>query len=120
LARERKAPLLFLFIVDPAFAKPAGDDLAAAVLDEFEHLGRGLLAIAQARARTHGVQADIAICRGAIQQAIEGFLREVNAGTLVIGAPKNDSMSPVFNSAAISRFVQRIQASGDIEVLVVE
>jgi hypothetical protein len=94
--------LIFLYIVDPTFIKPPYKTLTDIVLDELEQLGRGLLGLAQSRAREQSLQADIAIRRGAIQPTMENFLREVNASTVVIGAPQRSSTAPVFNSEAIT------------------
>ena len=119
LAQERKTTLIFLYIVDPTFIEPPHKTLAVVVLDELEQLGRGLLGLAQSRAREQGLQADIAIRRGAIQPTLSDFLREVNASTIIIGAPQRSSAAPVFNSDAISRLVQHIRDTTGVEVIVV-
>ena len=120
LAQERGAPLILLFVVDAAFVKPANEGLADVVVDELERLGRGLLAIAQARAREQGVEAETAIRHGDVQQEVEGFLREVNAGALVIGAPRSGAEHPAFDPAALDEFARRIRAGTGVEVVVVE
>jgi nucleotide-binding universal stress UspA family protein len=120
LARERETPLVFIFIVDPNFIKPADKALAEVVMDELEQLGRRLLCIAQARAYEHGIQAEMAIRHGDVQQTVENFLREVSASMLVIGAPKGNSGRAVFDPAAMSQFAQQIRASLGVEVVVVE
>jgi nucleotide-binding universal stress UspA family protein len=120
LAQERGDPLIFLFVVDAALVKPANKELADVVADELERLGRRLLGIAQARAREQGVEAEMAIRHGSIQQGVESFVREVNAGTLVIGAPKSGAEHPAFDPAALDEFSERIRASIGVEVIVVE
>jgi nucleotide-binding universal stress UspA family protein len=120
LARERGAPLIFLFAVDPNFAGPADKALVAALVDELERLGRRLLCIAQARAREQGVNAEMAVCPGPVRQAIEDFLREVNASTLVLGAPQSNSEKHAFAPGEIPRFAQAIRANTGVEVLIVD
>jgi nucleotide-binding universal stress UspA family protein len=120
LARERGAPLIFLFVVDTALVKPANKELADVVVDELERLGRRLLGIAQARAREQGVEAEMAIRHGNVQKGVESFLREVNAGTLLIGAPRSGAERPAFNAAALDEFAERLRASIRGEVIVVE
>jgi nucleotide-binding universal stress UspA family protein len=120
LARERGAPLIFLFIVDTALVRPANKDLAEVVIDELEQLGRGLLCIAQARAREQGVEAEMAIRHGDVQQGVESFLREVNAGVLVIGAPRSGAERPTFDSGALDEFAERIRVAIGAEVIVVK
>jgi nucleotide-binding universal stress UspA family protein len=120
LARERGAPLIFLFIVDTALVRPANKDMADIVIDELERLGRRLLCIAQARAREQGLEADMAIRHGSVQQGVESFLREVNAGTLLIGAPRSGAEHPAFDPSALDEFAERLRASIGVEVVVVK
>jgi len=120
LAQEQKTTLIFLYIVDPTFIKPANKTLTDVVMDELEQLGRGLLCLAQSRAREQGLQANIAILRGVIQPTMENFLREVKASTVIIGAPQRSSAAPVFNSDAITRLVQQIHDTTGAEVIIVE
>jgi nucleotide-binding universal stress UspA family protein len=120
LAQERGEPLIFLFVVDTALIKPANKELADVVADELERLGRRLLCIAQARAREQGVEAEMAIRHGNVQQGVESFLREVNADTLLIGAPRSGTEHPAFDPAALDEFAERIRAAIGAEVIVVK
>ena len=120
LAQERGASLVFLFVVDTALIRPANKDIADVVADELERLGRRLLCIAQARAREHGVEAEMAIRHGDVQQGVESFLREVNADTLLIGAPRSGAEHPAFDPAALDEFAERIRARIGVEVIVIE
>jgi len=120
LAREQGAPLIFLFVADISPMKPA-KDLAGVLADELEQLGGSLLCIAQARAHEHGVEADMVIRRGAVRPALESFLREVDAGVLVIGAPEHGAEHPpVFDPAGMDHFAAHIRAGLGVEVVVVE
>ncbi len=123
LARQQGAPLIFLFVADTSpiamQMKPARD-LADVLADELEQLGASLLRIAQARAHEHGVEADMVVRRGAIRPVLESFLREVDAGTLVIGAPEHDAEQPVFDPAGMDHFAGQIRAGLGVEVVVVK
>jgi nucleotide-binding universal stress UspA family protein len=120
LAREQGAPLIFLFVADTTPMKPS-KALADVLADELEQLGASLLCIAQARAHEHGVEADMVVRRGAVRPALESFLREVDAGTLVIGAPeRNAEHPPVFDPAGMDHFAAQIRADLAVEVVVVE
>ena len=119
LARERGAPLIFFFVVDTNFARPANRALADALVDELERLGRRLLCIARARARDQGISTDIVVRHGTVRHTIEDFLREVNASTLVLGAPGTGSEKTAFSPGEIPRFVQAIGASTGVEVILV-
>jgi nucleotide-binding universal stress UspA family protein len=124
LAREQGAPLIFLFVADTSpmnmKMKPA-KDLADVLADELEQLGSSLLCIAQARAHEHGIEAEMVVRRGAVRPALESFLREVDAGTLVIGAPEHGAEHPpVFDPAGMDHFAGQIRAGLGVEVVVVE
>jgi nucleotide-binding universal stress UspA family protein len=120
LAREQGAPLIFLFVADTSAMKPGSEALADVLVDELEQLGASLLCIAQARAHEQGIEADMVVRHGAVQPALESSLREVNAGTLVIGAPERGSGHPVFDPAGMDQFARRIRAGIGVEVVVVE
>ena len=120
LSRERGAPLIFLFVADPNFGKPMNKIMTAVLADELERLGKALLCIAQARAREQGVIAEMAVRQGPVRPTIEDFLREVNASTLVIGAPQIGSETQVFAPGEIPQFARDIYATTGIEVIVVE
>jgi nucleotide-binding universal stress UspA family protein len=124
LAREQEAPLIFLFVADTtpmSMKMKPSKDLADLLADELEQLGGSLLCIAQARAHEHGVEADMIVRRGAVRPALESFLREVDAGTLVIGAPeRNAEHPPVFDPAGMDHFAAQIRADLGVEVVVVE
>jgi nucleotide-binding universal stress UspA family protein len=119
LALEQGAPLIFLFVADTSAMKPA-KGLVDVLADELEQLGGSLLCIAQARAHEQGVEAEMAVRRGALRPALESFLREVDAGTLVIGAPERGTERPVFDPAGMDHFAGQIRAGLRVEVVVVE
>ncbi len=85
LARERQAPLVFLYVENPCFAEGGDPALEEAVCDELRRLGRALLGIAQARARERGVEAAAVVRFGPLVPTLVAFLHEVKAQTLVIG-----------------------------------
>jgi nucleotide-binding universal stress UspA family protein len=120
LARERGIPLIFLFIADINFAQPSNASLAEMLADELERLGRGLLRIARARAEEQGVSAEMVVRHGAVRQAIEDFLGEVQASTLVLGAPGTGTEKKAFAAGEIPRFAQEINTATGVEVVVVE
>jgi nucleotide-binding universal stress UspA family protein len=120
LCRERGAALIFLFVADTNFDKPMNKIMTAVLADELERLGKTLLCIAQARAREHGIIAEMAVRRGPVRPTIEDFLREANASTLVIGESRTGSTTPAFAPGEIPQFAQDIHRTTGIEVVVVE
>jgi nucleotide-binding universal stress UspA family protein len=119
LAKERKAELVFLFVLDPGLARTLNGALAAAVEQEQEWLGRALLGIAQARAHKEGVEARAVIRRGPVLDTIEAYLRQVEASTLVIGEPRAVSTSATFHPGKVHHFAEQIGQDTGVEAVVV-
>jgi nucleotide-binding universal stress UspA family protein len=118
LAQERDTDLIFLFVADPNFAGPMDEPLRVALTDELARLGRSLLYIAQARARKQGVQAEVAIRQGKVQESLEEFVRQVNASTLVIGSPQTSAILQAFSLDELNDFVSEIEQVTGVEVVV--
>ena len=119
LAHERGDRLIFLFIADTTFTRPNNQALAQALTDELERLGSRLLCIAQARAHQQGIEADMVVRHGPVREAIENFLREVQASTLILGAPQAGSAEQIFAPGEMSQFAQEIHAATGVEVIIV-
>jgi nucleotide-binding universal stress UspA family protein len=123
LAGEQGAPLIFLFVADisPISMQVKPDkDLADVLADEMEQLGACLLRIAQRRAHARGIEAETVVRRGAVRPTLESFLREVDAGTLVIGVPEHEAeYPPVFDRTGMDRFAAQVRADLGVEVVVV-
>lgn len=120
LARERGADLIFLCVVNPDFAEPTNERLQEALQDELKRLGHSLLCIAQARSRKKDVKAKTAIRCGKVRQEIEAYLKEVQADTLILGAPATESSMHAFGDEAINKFAEEIRQSTDVEVIIVK
>ena len=116
LAKERGARLIFLCVVDPDFAAQKDEALKEAVRGELRRLARSLLSIAKTRAREQGVEAETAVRFGPVWPTIEGFLQEVGAATLVIGAPRAGD-EPT-SAAGIEQFVEEVRQTTGAEVVV--
>ncbi|OQY18688.1 MAG: hypothetical protein B6I34_10380 [Anaerolineaceae bacterium 4572_32.1] len=119
LAKEQGAELTFLYVADSSFVGPVDKSLADAVTDEMARLGRALLRVAQLRARDQGLAAQTVVLQGPVQQSIKDHLRQVEASTLVIGAPRTGTPPQTFTPPEIQRFAQAMRQDLDIEVLVV-
>jgi nucleotide-binding universal stress UspA family protein len=119
LAKERGVDLVFLCVIDPGFAEPMDELLTCALDDELKRLGRSLLCIAQERARQQGIDATTVVRSGPVRENIEAALRELDAGTLVIGAPGAKAQSEAFGSADVSRLADALSQSTGVEVLLI-
>ncbi len=119
LAKERGAELVFLCVSDPSFAGHLGSDLATAVTEEQQWLGRALTGVALARARAQGVEAATVVRSGSVVEGIEAFLCEVGASTLVIGEPKIDSPLSALSPGEVQSCARQVEQDTGIEVVVV-
>lgn len=120
LARERGAPLIFLFVADTSFADVGNSALREALDDELARLGRTLLSIARTRARAQGIAADAAVRHGAVGEAVENYIGEVSASTLVLGAAQDHSGHQSFGPGKVDPFAARMREATGVEVIVVE
>lgn len=118
LAKQRDAKLTFLFVADPSFAGSLVKPLESALTDELSRLGRSLLFIAQARARKQGIEADIVIRHGGVQQSIQDYVRQVDASVLVIGAPQTSPVPQTFDQEELNRFADEMHQATGVEVVV--
>jgi nucleotide-binding universal stress UspA family protein len=111
--------LIFLFVADANFAQTSNSALAEALHDELGRLGRRLLSIARSRAEDRGVLADVFVRHGSVRSAIEDFVREMNASTLILGAPGTGSEKKTFSPEELPQFAQEININTGVEVILV-
>ncbi len=119
LAKERGTDLIFLYVADCGFAKPLSPTLEAALNDELMRLGRSLVSIAQVRAQDQGVNARVVVLCGEVRESIEEYLRQVDASTLVIGAPRPTSAQRALDAEGVNQFADAIRQTTGVEVVVV-
>jgi len=119
LAKERGTKLTFLCVFDPGFAGHLNSALSAAVAEEQQWLGRALMSVAQARAREQGVEAGAVVLSGAVLDAIEEYLCESDASTLVIGEPKIDSPLSAFQVDRVQSCAEHVEQNTGVQVIVV-
>jgi nucleotide-binding universal stress UspA family protein len=93
--------------------------LAEALKGEMTRLGRALLRMAQSRAKKRGVTAQTVVLHGPVQQSIKDYLRQVGAGTLVIGTPRAGTVPQAFTADEIQRFADAVRQETDVKVVVV-
>jgi nucleotide-binding universal stress UspA family protein len=119
LAKEQGAELIFLYVADMSSVGPVDDSLVEVLKDEMARLGRALLRIALGRAHEQGLTAQAVVVHGSLQQSVKDYLRQVEAGMLVIGTPRTSGALQVFTPAGIQQFAQAVRDEMDVEVVVV-
>jgi len=119
LAKEHNARLIFLYVADPSLVGPVDELLVEPLKAEMGRLGRSLLRIAQGRAKRAGKTAEMAVVHGSVQPSIIEFLRQQDAGVLVLGAPRSGATPQEFSNESIDQFALVVQQEANIEVVVV-
>ncbi|HSG18660.1 MAG TPA: universal stress protein [Anaerolineae bacterium] len=118
LARERHAPLLFLYVTNVSFLDRLGGPVRVDILEaELDDLGEFLLALAQERARKVGVESERLIRHGRFRDALRAVIRERAVTTLVLGRPAHDAA--ITTVQFISHLAQTMVSEFGIEVFVV-
>jgi hypothetical protein len=75
--------------------------------------------MAESRAEKQAVKAQSVVMCGPVWQTVEGYLRQVNAATLVIGAPQPGATLRPFDPGDMDRFIERVRQTTDTEVVLV-
>lgn len=119
LAKERGADLVFLYVADCTIAGPTDSPLAATLTDELMRLGRSLVSIAQVRAQKRSVDAQVVVLCGEVQKSIQEYLRQVGAGTLVIGKSRPPTGREAPDRISAEEFADAIHQATGVEVIVV-
>ena len=118
LAREKDGSLIFLYVIDFTSLDEFDERLKPAVRTELEWLGRALLGMAHQRASERGLDVEIVIREGDVEQEIDRFLQEIQPELFLLGAPRGTTAN-VFGDDAIEQFAQSIQQETGVPVEVV-
>lgn len=118
LARERRQPLVFLYVLDASDLGEIKPSLLKAVRAELTWLGKALVNAARQRARAANVEAEVVIREGDVQEEICNFLKESQAGLLLLGASRGTTAT-VFGDDAVERFATNIKEETGVAVEVV-
>ena len=117
-ARKNGDDLVFLYVIDTSSLKGEEEKLVSAVYDELNWLGQTLLRIAQKRAASFQVSAEIAVRHGVVREEISSFIKDRSADLLLLGAPRGTS-STTFGDDVIERFAAEIHEDTGIRVEIV-
>jgi len=119
LAKERGASLVFLYVADCGFAGPLSPTLETAMNDELMRLGGSLVSIAKVRAQEQGVDAQVVVLCGEVRKSIQEYLRQVDAGMLVIGASRPAPEVETSHRGSVDAFADAIRQATGVEVVIV-
>ncbi len=118
LARTQKRPLTFIYIVDSNVMDKVDAGLKTAVYNELLWMGKTLLRIAQRRAGSADLNAELVVREGNVQDEISRFLDESEAVMLLLGAPRG-ATADVVGDDGIETFAASIQSGRKTEIRIV-
>jgi nucleotide-binding universal stress UspA family protein len=114
LAQEGDDELIFLYVVDVSFLNQTAAPLVVDVESRLEKMGRFQLALAQERAASQGVQAQIAVRRGTLHTELVAVARELEADIIVLGKPLD--RQAIFDQAALLAFATLLERETEAQV----
>ncbi len=120
MARERKARLILLYIVDAEFLGYATVARPSVILRELRRTGEFMMDILQKRINRQGVEEVNAIVRtGGVRRQIIESLRWQDANVLVIGHPVKSPGTNTFTPKSLKNFLDNVRSKTGVEVVVV-
>jgi nucleotide-binding universal stress UspA family protein len=118
LAKEQKAELWFMYVVDIGFMDKSLYAMRPDVVKgEMENLGEFLLAMAQERARQQGVSAEYLLRHGDLRQELIDTARDGGMDLVVLGKPAGEQSA--FALDALEGFASEIEAEAGVSVKIV-
>jgi len=119
IAKEKKAKLIFLFVIDPDLMKKVDSHIAKEFIEELSFLARLHLRVACYRARKEDLEADFVIGENKIKEAIEYCLKEYKADLFIMGSPKKDHPQSQFVMEQLRQFADEISEATGVPVEIV-
>jgi len=114
-AKETGCPLVFLYVTDPSSLGSFEGGVLTAVRKELNWMGETLLRTAQRRADDAQLHSEVRIRQGNVREEISHFLKEHDAGLLLLGTPRGTTAN-VFGDDAVEKFAQSIMDSTGVKV----
>ncbi|MFQ5352653.1 MAG: universal stress protein [Candidatus Binatia bacterium] len=108
LATEKDLPIYFLYVVNLDFLNRSGGSHLHALTTELEHMGDFILLTAQTRAEEAGVEAHGVVRHGEVHEQIVELCIETGASHVVLGRPREQTPSNVFNASHLQALAERI------------
>ncbi len=118
LARTQDKSLTFIYVVDSGVMDKVDEGLKTAVHNELLWMGKTLLRIAQRRAGSADLNAELIVREGNVRDEICRFLDESDAAMLLLGAPRG-ATADVIGDDAIEQFAASIQARNGADVRII-
>ena len=117
-AKSSGNQLVCMYVVSPNAIPNVEPTLEEAVQEELTWLGKAILNVAEARAKSEGLNSLKVILHGNVRDEICRYLVEHKAKLLFLGAPRSATAS-VFGDDPVERFASSIHETTGVDVAVV-
>lgn len=117
-ARAADGQLQFVYVVDDSQIAGIDNVLRPALRKELLWIGRALVELAARRGRLAGVSAEIIVLEGSLREQLIAYLRENNAQTMYVGAPRGTN-SNIFGDDEVEQFALIVERESGAKVEVV-
>lgn len=118
IAKERAAPLLFLYITNVQFLGLTAAPKLIDIETELDEMGEFMLAMAQERAENAGISADTLVERGQFHEVLINVIDEYQVGTVILGS--STGRSGIVTPQYIQELVDEIGSKTGVEFIVVD
>ena len=120
MAKEKKADLLFLYVIDLQFLDMTAAPIVVDVEDEVHDMGEFLLLMAKERAAKQGIAAQTVCQKGRVRKEITKAIRKYKASLVVLGRPAGEEgEQSAFQLAGLQAFASKIEEDTGVTVLIV-
>jgi len=114
LAREQGDLLIFFYVADVSFLNQMAAPVVVDVVSRLERMGHFQLKIAQEKAVTQGVEAEIVVRRGQLRAELIAAAQELGVDLIVLGRPLK--REAVFDEDALRQFADLLQEQTKAQV----
>lgn len=118
LAKETGQHLIFLYIIESRILESLEEPMRPYVRTELYWLAKSLLNIAENRAKADDLSPSLIIREGQVQDEIAEIVKEMDAGCLLLGAPRHNRAN-TFAEEAINEFAKAIHQATGVTVRVI-
>lgn len=117
-AQKHNSPLVFLHIIYLRGFSDRDKALSDPVRKELTWLARVTLNLARSRARSAGIQADIAIRYGPFLDTTIAYLKEGPVDRIFLGSPVEDSPAYMENLSRLREIAAQISEAAGVQVTI--
>jgi nucleotide-binding universal stress UspA family protein len=116
-AKQHQIPVYFLYVVNLDFLEHTEQSRTQVIQQEMRSMGEFICLKAQIEAKREGVQAEIVVREGNVTKEIIALCHEVEADYVILGRPKGEHATNIFDLERLKKFGQTLEAQTGAEVI---